>query len=114
MFFRHGLPLSHTSSSVVVDVWTRAKSTSSALVSLFPRERKFSEDLELQNVSSYKFQKVAINLFLEGEEEEMEVRRCYLLHNNPLHSSSFRRDVRDRKMGLGLTGTGTESEVTGG
>ena len=44
-------------------------------------------------ISEQKLQKVAINLFREGE-EEMEVERCYLLHNDPLHSSSFKQDRR--------------------
>ena len=45
---------------------------------------------------------MAVKLF---PEEEMEVRlgqgaegrRCYLLHNNPLHSSSFRGDVSEEE-----------------
>ena len=46
-------------------------------------------------ISELKLQKVAINLFREEEEGEMEVEGCYLLHNDPLHSSSFKQDGKE-------------------
>ena len=65
-------------------------------------------------ISEQKLQKVAINLFREGE-EEMEVERCYLLHNDPLHSSSFKQDRRreGRKEGRRVLTEGKVTTTTG-